>query len=90
MSNKLLLGAIAQDLYRAANAYHRKSDTVSGRFLQEALITVNNVDTSTVADYIKRYLQNISALNKLRNDDEKADAALVYSAVIQNYCIKNC
>ncbi|OGK21255.1 hypothetical protein A3C23_01950 [Candidatus Roizmanbacteria bacterium RIFCSPHIGHO2_02_FULL_37_13b] len=78
MNNKFVLESLASDLKRVALGFHRGSNTMVQRFLDEALNRKEEVKVDQVAPYIKSLLKK---LNKKTNSDE----ALMYSTLIQNY-----
>lgn len=78
MNNKFILESLASDLKRVALGFHRGSNTMAQRFLNEALKRRNEVELDTIASYIKRLLNKID-----KNLD--AENALMLSTLIQNY-----
>ena len=80
MDNKQILGALAMDLKRAALGLHRKSNSMAGRFLQEAMQRKEEVNTEKLLPYMQQILM------KLHNSLD-AEHALMYSTRIQNYVL---
>lgn len=78
MKNKFILESLASDLKRVAIGKQRGSNSMANRFLEEAIKRKNEVDLKTVDEYIKKLLNNL-------NNNMRADDALMYSTIIQNY-----
>lgn len=86
MNNKLILGALAMDLKRAALGLHRKSFAMADIFFNEAMKRKNEVNTSELLPYMQAILRNIDALSS-QDNERKAENALMYSTRIQNYLL---
>lgn len=81
MKNKYILESLASDLKRVAIGLHRGSNAMAQRFLEEALKRKSEANLDDLAPYMKKLL---SRLDK----EIKADDALMYSTLIQNYTQK--
>jgi len=77
MNTKIVLGSIAMDLKRVALG----SGEVGKIFLAEAVNRKREI-TQEVPDYIKKIL------DRIEKTKDKEDF-LMYSTLLQNYCIKN-
>ena len=88
MQNNEILAALAMDLKRVALGLHRHSFKTADRFSQEALRWKNQTNVLL----LKPYMQNIFGKldDMLQNSDttRKAEDALMYSTLIQNYVVK--
>ena len=81
MNNQVALESLASDLRRVALGLQRGSTTMANRFAQEALRRRNEVEISSVDEYIKKLLRQ---LDKAMEDPEDA---LMYSSILQNYAL---
>lgn len=82
--NKVAFGSLAMDLKRVAMGFHRGSNTMAERFLQEALNRRDDIDTTTIKPYLKKLLVKIDALSSEIDTQKKAEDALMYSTLFQN------
>jgi hypothetical protein len=89
MQNNVALSSLALDLKRIALGLHRNSVTMADRFIKEALLRKNEIHVEIEKPYIVRILSNLDSI--LANNDtyKKAEDALMYSTLIQNYVLKN-
>lgn len=85
MKNKHILEALASDLKRVSLGIQRKSFKMADRFSQEALARKNETDLSHLDLYMQKILKKIDELIQSPNSDRKAEDALMYSTLIQNY-----
>ena len=87
MNNRIVLGSLAMDLKRAALGYHRGSVAMAERFFTEALKRKKECDMKIIDPYLFQILNNIESL-KGRSNKDKAENALMYSTLIQNYVLR--
>lgn len=87
MDNKIVLESLASDLKRIALGLHRGSYRMAERFSQEALKRLNEVDQQQIPQYMCDLLANLHSI--LNNTDQlrKAEDALMYSTLVQNYVL---
>jgi len=78
MNNKYILESLASDLKRVALGIHRGSHAMVERFLTEVLKRHDELEMDSIHPYIKNILAKI-------NKNIRADDALMYSTLIQNY-----
>lgn len=90
MSNKIILGSLALDLKRVAIGYHRGSIKMGDRFYHEALSRIEEIDICSVKPYLRKQLVNVGKLAERKDLKHRAEDALMYSILIQNYCLKYC
>lgn len=87
MNNKIILESMALDLKRVALGYHRGSEKMAERFLEEAIKRKNETDIALLKPYMRKLLDRVQRLN---NDRSKiAEDAQMLSTLIQNYAIFN-
>lgn len=87
MNNKVILGSIAMDLKRVALGYHRNSLTTAERFYTEALKRDKEIDKDKVKPYLKKLLADLNCLAEEKDDQRKAEKALLLSTLFQNAAI---
>lgn len=87
MKNKQILEALASDLKRISLGLHRKSFSMASRFSKEALARKNETDVSLLDPYMQKILRDLDRLIQSSNTDRKAEDALMYSTLIQNYAV---
>lgn len=88
MDKKIILGSLALDLKRAALGYHRNSDVMADRFLKEAIKRKKEYKKNDLKPYLVKILNKIEDISTLTHDD-KAEYALMYSTLIQNFLLQN-
>lgn len=81
--NKIALSSLAMDLKRVAIGYHRGSDIMAKRFLEEAFKRRDEVDRNSLKPHIKRILDNLEVMRH-KNKEDIAEDALMYSTLLQN------
>lgn len=86
--NQIALSSLAMDLKRVALGYHRNSDKMAERFLEEALKRRDEIDVKEVKSYIRKLLGKIEGI-KNSGREEKAEDALMYSILFQNASLQN-
>ena len=87
MNNKIILGSLALDLQRVATGYHGGSPRMAERFYKEVLMRIHELDSRSVKPYLRKHLRSIIELEKQPNIQKKAEDALMYSTIVQNYCL---
>lgn len=87
MDNKIILSSLAMDLKRAALGWHRNSNVMAEKFFSEALKRKSEVDENKVNGYIKIILNYIEKNNEFNDTSIKAENALMYSILIQNFVL---
>lgn len=85
MQNKYILESLASDLKRVALGIHRGSYAVSDRFSKEALRRKEELDLSQLPPYIQLFLNSLATSLKNKNKSRRAEDALMYSTLFQNY-----
>lgn len=86
MENKIVLSSLAMDLKRVAIGLHRRSYIMADRFLHEARKRKEEVDRSALLPYMQEIIKRIDGLST-RDNLHKAEDALMYSTLIQNYVL---
>lgn len=87
--NYIVLSSLSMDLKRVALGLHRKSFVMADTFIREAQLRKQETDSTALAPYMQVILQKLDDVFTSVNDDTKAECALMYSTLIQNYVIKN-
>ena len=82
--NRIALSSMAMDLKRVALGYHRGSNIMAERFLEEALKRKNDLDISKLKPYLKKIIQNLERIQSQKDKHEVAEYALLCSTLIQN------
>lgn len=84
VKNKIALGSLALDLKRVAIGFHRGSDAMAERFLEEALKRKQEIDEQSVKPHIRKILAGIKLLSSRKKKMDIAEDALMYSTLLQN------
>lgn len=84
MNNKIALESLSMDLLRVAVGLNRGSIKMAETFQKEALKRKSEVQVNLLKPYMQKILSNIGNLPK--NNEGKAELALMYSTLIRNYC----
>lgn len=84
VKNKIALGSLALDLKRVAIGFHRGSDAMAERFLEEALKRKQEIDEQSVKPHIRKILAGIKLLSGRKKKGDIAEDALMYSTLLQN------
>jgi hypothetical protein len=87
MSSKIALSSLAMDLKRVALGYHRGSRALANRFFEEALKRRNEIDMVKIKPYVKNILDKIETIRSEKEEQRKAEDALLYSILLQNAAI---
>ncbi|KKR72819.1 MAG: hypothetical protein UU81_C0006G0010 [Microgenomates group bacterium GW2011_GWC1_41_8] len=90
MKNRIILGSLALDLQRAAIGYYQGSDKIAARFYGEAIERINELDNQSIKPYLRKHIQSVINLKNQKDIRKKAEDALMYSTIVQNYCLKYC
>ncbi len=85
MQNKYILESLASDLKRVALGLHRGSFTMADRFSKEALKRRQELKMDELKPYMKTLLNKLDASLVGKQNEKKAEDALMYSTLIQNY-----
>lgn len=86
--NNLILSSMAMDLKRAAIGWHRGSDQMAERFFQEVTARKKEIDENYLKGYMKKIISDIEIKLQISDNQEKAERALMYSILIQNFVLK--
>jgi hypothetical protein len=86
MNNKIILSSLAMDLKRVALGFHRNSKKMAKRFLEEAIKRKNEIDPNELLPYMRSVINKVGLLPNF-DDAKKAEDALMYSVLIQNYVL---
>ncbi len=87
MNNKIILESMALDLKRVAMGYHRGSERMAERFLEEAIKRKNETDIALLKPYMRKVLGRVQKLNSDRS--KIAEDAQMLSTLVQNYTMFN-
>jgi hypothetical protein len=85
MTNKMLIGALAEDLYRAANGLHTGAEKMAGVFIKESLQRKGTIDEKSVKPHIKKILTNLPETVHQEDIKRKAEEILMISVILRNY-----
>lgn len=85
MNNKLIIKSIASDLKRVALGLHRGSHAMANRFEKEALERRKEIDGSKLKPYLNKLIEDMEKVMSNTNIEKKAEDALMYSTLLQNY-----
>ena len=88
-NSTFLLQNIALDLDRISTSLNRNSFTVAERFVQEVINQQKQIGNSGLPDYIKKILSALPQALSQQESKQKADDALMYSILLQNFVAKN-
>jgi hypothetical protein len=84
--NKIALLSLAMDLQRVAVGYHRGSDRMAGRFLEEALKRKREIDVATIKPYLREILRKLEAIGT-HQSSRYAEEFLTYSILLRNAAV---
>lgn len=90
MKNKILLESLASDLKRVALGLHRGSSSMTKRFSEEALARNREIEREKLDGYLVKLLERMEKTLRMPNTGRKAEDALMYSTLLQNYALKRC
>lgn len=88
--NKQAILALSSDLTRITQSIQKGSYDVADKFSQSALNWLGQIKKTQVENYIKDILKTLETQTlKRKNSLIKADHALTYSTILQNYGLLN-
>ena len=87
MKNYVPLSSLAMDLKRAALGWQRNSAKLAGRFYLESLKRKREIDTRSIPPYIVNLLSEVEQLEKIKDNLEKGEKALLLSTLFQNAAV---
>src|SRR3989344_5672613 len=68
----------------------KESDKIAARFYGEAIERINELDNQSIKPYLRKHIQSVINLKNQKDIRKKAEDALMYSTIVQNYCLKYC
>lgn len=89
-AGKIIFGSLALDLHRVAMGYHNKSFKMADRFMLEVQDRTQEAMTLEIQPYMKPHIAQINKLADIEDIEKRAEDALTYSVIVQNYCMKYC
>jgi hypothetical protein len=87
MNNDQLIGAIAVDLKRVAQAFGNNSFETGNRFIKEVFYTIDEMTLLDVEPYVQNIFKKLSSVLTNTNHEELAEDALMYSTILHNYYV---
>lgn len=84
---KLAILSAALDLKRVTTGYQNGSEKMSNRFAEEAIRYLKEIRQNQVKPYIFDIAKTLPAKLVAKNNDERAETALTYSLILQNYAL---
>lgn len=87
MNNKIVLESLASDSKRVCLGLERGSLGMAKRFAEEALARKSEIDIEKVDVYIAKLLKRMEKDLRSSDDQKKAEDALMYSTLFQNYTL---
>jgi len=78
------LSSLAMDLKRVAIGYHRGSEKMADRFLEEVLKRKDEIQKDSVKPYVNLLLSKLEGLLNEKDLNKKAEDSLLYSTLFQN------
>ena len=88
MQNDDILASLAMDLKRVALGLHRRSFTTAERFTKEAGKWKSQVQVTSLKPYMQKIIAKLDDVLRDTDIERKAESALMYSTLIQNYVTK--
>lgn len=91
MNDNLLLELIVTDLRRICNGYNSTagSSKMADRFCQEVLKKKEQLGRDSLPEYINKILEDVCrCLSNEKDNQKRAETALMYSTLLQNFIIK--
>ena len=86
-SNFIAISSLAMDLKRVALGYHRGSENMAKRFIQEDIKRKEEVKISEVKPYLRKFIKSLPKMLNQKDKQKLAEDALTYSVIFQNYTI---
>lgn len=87
MDNKVILTALASDLKRVTLGLQRNSYAMVDRFTAEALKRKSELNLQELESYMQTLLVKLEEKLSTTDQKKKAEDALLYSILIQNYVL---
>ncbi|HUD20685.1 MAG TPA: hypothetical protein VMQ44_01290 [Candidatus Saccharimonadales bacterium] len=84
---KLNLLSAVMDLKRVATGYQNGSPKMAERFKDEAINRLSKTAITELKPYIRNIIHNLPDELNLGEDSARAETALTYSVIIQNYAL---
>ncbi|PIR78914.1 MAG: hypothetical protein COU26_04015 [Candidatus Levybacteria bacterium CG10_big_fil_rev_8_21_14_0_10_36_30] len=84
MNTYVSLSSLAMDLKRVAIGYHRGSEKMADRFLEEVLKRKDEIQKDSVKPYVNLLLSKLEGLLNEKDLNKKAEDSLLYSTLFQN------
>lgn len=75
------------DLKRASLGFSRGSNLMAQRFLEEAMKRKQEINPDRIAPYVKKILAKLPDAFYGESNSEKAEDALMYGTLLQNYVV---
>lgn len=88
MSNKIAIESLSMDLLRVALGYHKGSEKMAERFLEEVLKRCSEIKRTGLKPYFIRILNKIPSALSGSDTLRIAEDALMYSTLCKNYARK--
>lgn len=82
------LVALALDLKRISLGLQRGSISMAERFMEEARDRKEEIDVSSVDNYVVKLLNKMEESFKISDNSKKAEDCLMYSTLFQNAALK--
>lgn len=83
----MLIGSLANDLYRVASLTQRGSLKAANRFWQESKRWILELSNQKLANYIKDIILDLESDHDTNISEEKAEKLLMYGVLLQNYAL---
>jgi len=87
--NKIAISSLALDLKRVAILYFNGSEKSAQRFSDEVLKRAAEIDRDEIPQYIDEALKKVKVILEQKEKSDKAEDALMYSTIFQNYVLKS-
>ncbi|MDP3998499.1 MAG: hypothetical protein Q8P89_02690 [bacterium] len=81
------LASLAMDLKRASLGFSRGSNLMAQKFLEEAIRRKQEISPDQIDSYIKKILAKLPDIFGGKDDSKKAEDALMYGVLLQNYVV---
>jgi len=85
--NKLLIGSLSNDLYRAANLSYRGSHKAAKGFWEQSKRWIADLQSHENKPYIEKIIDSLSTEEFDPADTAQAEKNLMYSILLQNYTL---
>ena len=85
--NKIILASLASDLKRVVLGLQRNSVVMVDRFTVEALKRKSEINTKELDSYVCTLVSKLEKVLSNSDPKEKAEDALLYSTLFQNYVL---